>query len=151
MSMVFKKHMKLLNAGLLTCVIVVFGMGLVSATHTISPAKKPQPSPKVPQPNQLAQLKLNQNYGHIPLYFEPNEGQTDPQVKYISRGSGYSLFLTPAEAVFGLKRAEPNPSKFLTPNSSFPIPHSRRQIPNSKFLIPSTAVLRLRLENGNRL
>src|SRR5271157_1779228 len=145
------RYMKLLNAGLLTCVIAVFGMGLVSATHNSSVPKKPQPSSKVSQPNQLAQLKINQNYGHIPLFFEPNEGQTDPQVKFISRGSGYSLFLTPAEAVFGLKRAEPNPSKFLTPNSSFPIPHSRRQIPNSKFLIPSTAVLRLRLENGNRL
>lgn len=31
--------------------------------------------------------------------FEANQGQTDPQVKFISRVDGYDLFLTPTEAV----------------------------------------------------
>ena len=33
-------------------------------------------------------------YGSVPLMFEENQGQSSPQVKYLSRGSGYSIFLT---------------------------------------------------------
>src|SRR6266849_400983 len=42
-------------------------------------------------------------YGQLPLSFEMNKGQTDPQVNFLSRGSGYTLFLTPSEAVLSLK------------------------------------------------
>src|ERR1700722_8484848 len=51
-----------------------------------------------------AQKKFQQAYGKIPMSFERNEGQTDPQVRFLSRGNGYSLFLTPAEAVLTLRR-----------------------------------------------
>src|SRR5260221_14592708 len=34
-----------------------------------------------------------------PLRFERNDGQTDARVKYVSNGEGYTLFLTPTEAV----------------------------------------------------
>jgi hypothetical protein len=43
-------------------------------------------------------------YGQIPLSFEANEGQTDPTVQFLSRGSGYSLFLTSQEAVLSLSK-----------------------------------------------
>jgi hypothetical protein len=39
----------------------------------------------------------------VPLSFEANQGQTDSQVKFLSRGDGYSLFLTSYEAVFTLR------------------------------------------------
>jgi uncharacterized protein (TIGR03437 family) len=39
----------------------------------------------------------------VPLSFEANQGQTDSQVKFLSRGDGYSLFLTSHEAVFTLR------------------------------------------------
>ncbi|MEP6718567.1 MAG: SBBP repeat-containing protein [bacterium] len=38
--------------------------------------------------------------GNLPLSFEPNRGQANPQVKFIARGSGYNVFLTSTEAVF---------------------------------------------------
>jgi len=38
-------------------------------------------------------------YGKLPLSFEANQGQIDPRVKFLSRGSGYALFLTGNEAV----------------------------------------------------
>jgi len=41
----------------------------------------------------------------LPLFFEPNQGQTDGQVKFLARGSGYGLFLTTNSAV--LKLASP--------------------------------------------
>lgn len=34
-----------------------------------------------------------------PLRFEPNRGQSDPQVRFLARGTGYGLFLTDDEAV----------------------------------------------------
>jgi len=37
------------------------------------------------------------------LSFEANQGQTDSQVKFLTRGDGYSLFLTSHEAVFTLR------------------------------------------------
>src|SRR4030095_10632947 len=39
----------------------------------------------------------------IPMHFEPNAGQTDESVKFISRGSGYSLFLTATQTVLTLR------------------------------------------------
>jgi hypothetical protein len=45
------------------------------------------------------------NYGKAPIAFEPNVGQSDPQVKFVARADGYTLFLTPAETVFLLKSA----------------------------------------------
>src|SRR5262245_51572428 len=37
-----------------------------------------------------------------PPSFEPNLGQTDPQVTFTARGNGYTLFLTPTKAVVSL-------------------------------------------------
>lgn len=42
-------------------------------------------------------------YGKLPLSFEENEGQTAREVRYVSHGSGYELFLTPEEAVVALQ------------------------------------------------
>src|ERR1700728_203049 len=44
--------------------------------------------------------KLAAEYLKQPMTFELNEGQTDPQVKALSRGSRYGLFLTSNESVF---------------------------------------------------
>ena len=53
--------------------------------------------------NPAAQARIVANYGTLPLSFEANHGQTDPQVKFLSRGSGYTLFLTGSEAVLDLR------------------------------------------------
>jgi Tol biopolymer transport system component len=47
---------------------------------------------------------LTDAYRNLPMTFEKNQGQVDPRVKFISRGSGYNLFLTPDEAVLALNR-----------------------------------------------
>src|SRR2546421_11634981 len=51
--------------------------------------------------------RLSETYGKLPLHFEANRGQTDKAVRFLSRGAGYSLYLTPSEAVLVL--AKPNP------------------------------------------
>ena len=45
-------------------------------------------------------------FGQLPLSFEENRGQTDPRVKFLSRGQGYTLFLTDRDAVFSLQRPD---------------------------------------------
>ncbi len=69
--------------------------------------------PLKPAPPSGSNLKLNANYGQLPLAFEPNQGQTDSQVQYLSHGGGYTLFLTSGEAVLVLQKPQTGPhSKF---------------------------------------
>ena len=48
---------------------------------------------------QGTEQRIRSAYGSLPLGFEANRGQTNPSVKFLSRGPGYTLFLTPREAV----------------------------------------------------
>ncbi|MGH9452878.1 MAG: hypothetical protein ACRD2O_02790, partial [Terriglobia bacterium] len=58
-------------------------------------------------PNAATKARVIETYGKLPLRFEANQGQTDAQVKFLARGSGYTLFLTGDEAVLSLR--EPSP------------------------------------------
>jgi len=49
-----------------------------------------------------ARARIQANYAALPLAFEANQGQTDPQVKYLARGKGYRLFLTSSQAIMAL-------------------------------------------------
>jgi len=50
-----------------------------------------------------------------PLSFEPNLGQADPAVQFLSRGPGFSLFLAPGETALSLERHKPAPPAGQTP------------------------------------
>ncbi len=50
------------------------------------------------------QQRVQAKFAALPLAFEQNVGQTDPQVKYMARGNGYKLFLTSSEAIFKLHK-----------------------------------------------
>lgn len=43
---------------------------------------------------------------NVPQIFEANAGQVDEEVKFLSRGPGYTLFLTPTEAVVALAKGQ---------------------------------------------
>ncbi|MFB3923454.1 MAG: beta strand repeat-containing protein [Terriglobia bacterium] len=62
-------------------------------------------APRSGAPDAAAKTKLVEAYGKLPMRFEANQGQTDHQVKFLSRGRGYGLFLTPDEAVLSLQSA----------------------------------------------
>ena len=55
------------------------------------------------KPDAGTRTRINEAYGKLPLSFEVNQGQTDDQVKYLARGPGYTVFLTPTEAVLSLR------------------------------------------------
>jgi hypothetical protein len=46
-------------------------------------------------------------YGQLPLAFERNVGQTDARVQFLSRGNGYTVFLTDDAAVLSLQKSAP--------------------------------------------
>src|SRR5437870_3644449 len=83
----------------------VKGMILLLALALVScaPAPATRTSTEIPQATKQQVLVA---YGKLPLSFEANQGQTDPQVKFLARGRGYTLFLSPDEAVFVLRKAK---------------------------------------------
>lgn len=99
------------GVGILVSLILVGLVALVQAG----------PGPVV-SPNMSAEARGKPQvlaaYSKLPLNFEANQGQTDRQVKFLSRGRGYTLFLTPTEAVLSLmspqsaQRAESRVSAF---------------------------------------
>jgi hypothetical protein len=53
------------------------------------------------------QSRVYRNFAALPAYFEPNQGQTDPQVRYFSRRHGYTLFLTNSGTVMAFRAGSP--------------------------------------------
>ena len=98
------------------------------------------------------QSKILASYGQLPLSFEANAGQTDARVKFLSRGPGYTVFLTEDEAVLALparkgKQAESNQTGSNQTGlalSPFRDRLNARPEPNK------SAVLRMRLIGSNR-
>lgn len=78
--------------------VVFFVQGaLAHARTTSAPSDRSQRSQVTP---------VTPEYEALPLRFEPNEGQADATVKYVSRGAGYTVFLTDREAVLSLQRCQ---------------------------------------------
>ncbi|MTI85050.1 MAG: hypothetical protein FH756_14430 [Firmicutes bacterium] len=59
--------------------------------------------------NKTDKLSYATTFPGLPLSFEANHGQTDPQVKFLARGRGYTLYLTRDEAVLMLQQSEEKP------------------------------------------
>jgi len=81
------------------------------------------------QPDATTKTKLQVTYAKVPLHFEPNQGQTDEQVNFLSRGSGYTLFLTATEAVLALRKPYDDSHNSLAPvpdSFSSPLPWRER-------------------------
>jgi len=68
----------------------------------------------------MAKPQAVKAYGHLPLSFEANQGQTDHRIKFLSHGSGYSLFLTGDEAVLALKKPGGSVARDRQPKSAVP-------------------------------
>jgi hypothetical protein len=58
-----------------------------------------------------AKMTASENYAKLPLSFEANVGQSAKPVKFLSRGNGYTVFLTSSEAVFSLRSQKKKTSR----------------------------------------
>jgi hypothetical protein len=77
----------------------------------------------------------------LPLQFEENKGQAAPSVQFISRGAGYTLFLTSNEAVFVLTRQTPGTTESVKRS-----PFSQRVAQRAP---DSSSVIRMKLLGSN--
>jgi hypothetical protein len=76
----------------------LLAQGWIAGAATIAATQNP-PAAKS---SEKSQSQAVANYGQLPLSFEANQGQADSSVRFLSRGSGYSLFLTGDGAVLAL-------------------------------------------------
>jgi hypothetical protein len=92
--------------------------------------------------------RIGANFARLPLSFERNAGQTDDQVRFLSRGRGYTLFLTGNEAVLALRkgdnRQETKASRKADGGGNN---RSDSPAPSPQSLVPS--VLRMKLAGAN--
>jgi hypothetical protein len=54
-------------------------------------------------PDEATAARVERAYGKLPVSFEPNQGQSDPRVRFLARGNGYGVFLTDDEVVLSLR------------------------------------------------
>jgi hypothetical protein len=96
------------------------------------------------EPNVTTQARVSGVYGKLPLSFEANLGQAGEPVKFISRGTGYTLFLTSTEAVLELRNAD-----FGMRNEKPIGDPTGASNPQSAIRHPPSTVLRLKLVGAN--
>ena len=84
----------------LTIVSISFGLGWPRASAAAGNHQRQAAPPASRQAGTLS----------VPLSFEPNQGQAASTVQFLSRGSGYAIFLAPGQAVLNLERQQPAPA-----------------------------------------
>ena len=142
-------YVRLVALGLLCSSCIAPGKLQRSATESVTGTASVRQSvaqsvtvPPVSRDRTTAEIQRDR-YGELPLSFEENRGQTDPQVKFLSRGSGYALFLTATEAVLTVQgRGETRKN-----NSDFGLPTFLHQTPISNTQSPM--VVRMQLLDAN--
>jgi hypothetical protein len=83
---------------------VLFPLALALLALSRSGASAPAPEVRPARPP--ARAALARDYGALPLLFEPNVGQGGRNVRYLSRGPGFSLALGDREAVLSVRGAD---------------------------------------------
>jgi carboxypeptidase family protein/beta-propeller repeat-containing protein len=76
---------------------IVIALAWLASTSGTNPTRSIDHSPGVGRTDR---------YGHLPLTFEANRGQTDSAVEFLARGDGYGVFLTRSEAVLRLRGSD---------------------------------------------
>jgi hypothetical protein len=116
------------RATLTVCLAVMLGAGgwVARWERSVSSIRRsPAPEPVVPiaaRGDVAITPQIREAYGRLPLSFEANVGQTDPQVQFLSRGSGYSLFLTATGAVISLGQPVSNADATARGREEVPTP-----------------------------
>ena len=77
-------------------------VALLAAGRT---GKQPNPAPSKISP-EFQKQAVQQQLASLPVYFEPNRGQTDPSVSYMAKVGKTRFFLTRDSAVFVLNKGQ---------------------------------------------
>jgi hypothetical protein len=90
-----RAHPLLLLAPVAALIVAAASLGSAPRSKVHTPAAAPVAARTVAR---------KPDFRRLPLSFEENRCQTDACVKFLSRGPGYTLFLTPTEAVLSLSK-----------------------------------------------
>jgi endonuclease/exonuclease/phosphatase family metal-dependent hydrolase len=86
----------------LLVVLIVFSM---QDTTSLEQQNQIQPNQRQFKNEELSRnLKLNPDFGRVPLYFIPNQGQVDERALFYAKASKYTLWLTEEGLVFDSAR-----------------------------------------------
>jgi hypothetical protein len=145
------RHLR--NSIMLFVLVLVGAVGWFALPgHTASRSKATIPTSANTKDSQATKAQVSEAYGQLPLSFEANRGQTDSEVKFLSRGNGYSLFLTSTEAVLALTTPRRGDAETRRENhgergtaSSLHAYSVDAAHPNSEIRNSKSAVLRMKL------
>ena len=112
---------------------VLFSFVLASMASFAQQTSGPLP----PNVRSTLSAGTNTNYGKLSPAFEANQGQADPQVKYLFRGRGYTAFLTSGGMVLSLR-----------PTNVVPIPPTSNLPTTSKVASASNTTIQFRLSGA---
>ena len=82
-----------------------FGSAFAAAAPGNSPKKPAAAAAAADQTLSIA------SFGQLPLHFEANQGQSASDVRFLARGRGYLILLTPDGASLGLRKPKPGPDR----------------------------------------
>lgn len=105
------RHLKECTVQLKPLCLAVACLGL------LGPAAFSQVSVAPSAPAVAAPARVSENYGKLPLSFEPNRGQTSNQVQWLARGPQYTLFLAGDDAVLELNALAPPARRGAAPSA----------------------------------
>jgi hypothetical protein len=74
-------------------------------------------SPSQSHKSALNPLQVRAAFGHLAMSFEPNQGQSNQQVKFQARGNGYAFYLTKNEAVLAFPAHSKSNPDSINPGS----------------------------------
>jgi Beta-propeller repeat/Secretion system C-terminal sorting domain len=84
--------------------IAFFMLALILFLLSVYFQQNDSAAPKAIESKIINQSQVVNTFENIPMRFELNQGQTDDQVKFLSRGKGYTLFLTSSDTVLTLEQ-----------------------------------------------
>jgi hypothetical protein len=114
-------------------VMAVLGLLLVGFTSG-GPGARKEPQ-RVAVPQGLSGVRADADFGKMPLYFIPNQGQVDKPVAYYVQGKDKALYFTSSGITFAL--TSPAPTKVLSSKSERL--RSIRDLGVDRFTDPTTA------------
>src|SRR4051812_17791232 len=85
--------------GLVLLVLLVLGAAWLLRLDIATPHSRSLPA---------SSTQIQASLARLPVSFEPNQGQTGSEAKFVAQGHGYGLYLTPSEAVLTLAEGSNN-------------------------------------------
>src|ERR1035438_10165622 len=121
MESLLKKIRNFRTTRIVGCSLALLLVGVSLSSYSYSGSKSfgrvADKKTSLVQASQPSQARIKESVGKLPLAFEPNQGQVDPQVKYLARAKGYTALLTDNEAVLAIKGTHQGVLRLKMPNA----------------------------------